>query len=164
MPRGEGLSEANQIPNQSINRIEFPHIYIDSTGTDIGRGVFAGHGFEIGEIVEVVPVVLVNESFQDLPTSIQRLVFNWSQLSDSDIPFALAAGFGSLYNHSDQPNLRYKADSQSNTLCFVAEREIQPGEQLTINYNQVALGDKPRERSWFNIHQVEKLMIQGEIQ
>ena len=158
----QGSGTNNQmIENRSplSSMVKPASIYITETGTALGRGVFAAKEFNPGEVVEVAPVVLVNENFQDLPITIQQLVFNWSRLTNSDIPFAVAVGFGSLYNHADDPNLRYKADSHTNTIKFIAERCIAPEEQLTINYNQVAEGMKPREKNWFETNMVEKIKI-----
>jgi len=135
--------------------ISSPEVYVTDTGTALGRGVIAAKRFRAGEVVEISPVVLVDESFINLPKSVQRLVFNWSKLSDSNINFALATGFGSLYNHSDNPNLRYSADSKKNTMIFKTIRNIKAHEQLTINYNQVKEGAEPRKKSWFVSNNVE---------
>ena len=47
---------------------------------------------------------------------------------------ALALGYGSLYNHSYRPNARYD-DVGQRTKLFTALRAIEPGEEITINYN-----------------------------
>lgn len=48
---------------------------------------------------------------------------------------AIAFGFGSLYNHSYQPNARYVKRIAERTLDYVAIRDIQCGEEITVNYN-----------------------------
>ncbi len=64
---------------------------------------------------------------------------------------ALALGYGSLYNHSYEPNARYEA-SRRRTKIFVALRKIATGEEITINYN-----GEPGDRSpvWFEILEQE---------
>ena len=47
---------------------------------------------------------------------------------------ALALGYGSLYNHSYQPNARYD-DESGQTKVFTAIRDIEAGEEITVNYN-----------------------------
>ena len=60
---------------------------------------------------------------------------------------ALALGYGSLYNHSYKPNARYD-DVGPQTKEFTALRDIQPGEEITVNYNA-----EPKSRSavWFEV-------------
>jgi len=127
-------------------------IYISDTNTDLGRGVFACHELCQGEIVEIAPVVLIPLNTQPFPVQIRRLVYNWSKTQ-----VALALGCGSLYNHSDQPNLTFKRDVENLTIIFSALREIQLRDQLTISYDYTGSGENPREKSWFEIHKVEKI-------
>ena len=47
---------------------------------------------------------------------------------------ALALGYGSLYNHSYNPNARYD-DVGRQIKEYSALRDIQRGEEITINYN-----------------------------
>ena len=62
---------------------------------------------------------------------------------------ALALGYGSLYNHSYQPNSRYDDVAQT-TKVFTALRDIAPGEEITVNYN----GD-PDDRSSVGFEVIE---------
>ena len=139
--------------------IPIPHVYTAETRTPLGRGVFAGRDFEPGEIIEAAPVVLLDLKTQPFPAAVRRLAFNWSKTH-----VALALGFGSLYNHSDQPNLVFKRDLKNLTITFSTLREIEPGEQLTISYDYIGTGESPRKRSWFEIHKVEKIGIKEDIQ
>ena len=133
----------------------YPGIKVADTGTDLGRGVYATEHFDAGEIVEVAPVVLLALDSQPFPGAIRRLVYNWSKTH-----VALALGYGSLYNHSDQPNLGFRRFPQGQSIIFSALREIKAGEQLTISYDYHGKGENPRERSWFEIHRVEKIQLE----
>ena len=128
--------------------------YVADTETKLGRGVFASVPLSAGVIVEVAPVVLLDLKTQPFPAAIRRLAFNWSKTH-----VALALGCGSLYNHSDQPNLTFKRDVNHQTITFSALREIEAGEQLTISYDYTGSGESPRDRSWFEIHKVEKIEV-----
>jgi hypothetical protein len=141
-----------------VSAIETPDIYMANTGTSLGRGVYAARAFEEGDVVETSPAVTLEDSYRCLPSSVQRIVFDWSYLAKSEIKHAIALGFGSLYNHSDSPNLTYDADSVMKSIRFVASRKIIPHEHLTINYNQIDEGDE-RKISWFETHGVEKVEL-----
>ena len=143
-----GSSTSTQTNNQ-INR---PNLNVAETGTNLGRGVFAACPYSPGDVVEICPVILLDLKTQPFPPQIRRLVYNWSKTH-----VALALGYGSLYNHNDQPNLTFKRNTNNQSITFSARREIKPGEQLTISYDYLGDGTKkPRDRSWFEIHQVEK--------
>jgi hypothetical protein len=60
---------------------------------------------------------------------------------------ALALGYGSLYNHSYRPNARYD-DVGPQTKEFTALQDIQPGEEITVNYNGEPMS---REAVWFKV-------------
>ena len=140
---------------------ETANLRIANTGTALGRGVFAQRAYGCGEVVEVAPVILLNEAFRELPLLVQRVVFNWGKGIDSTPIFALVLGYGSIYNHSDHPNLRYRADHSGQTMIFTATRDINHGEQLTVSYDQVAEGAPPRKESWFTRNHIEKLELDG---
>jgi hypothetical protein len=129
-------------------------IYITETGTDLGRGVFTKEGIPPGQVVETAPVVLLDLKTQPFPGQIRRLLYCWSKTH-----VALALGYGSLYNHSDHPNLTFQRDPEKLTITFRALREIAAGEQLTISYDHTGSGDNPRKKSWFEIHHVEKVEV-----
>ena len=139
---------------QEAAEVTLEKLVIAETGSTLGRGIFAGRHFETGEVVEVAPVVLLALKTQPFPGTIRRLVYNWSKTH-----VALALGYGSLYNHSDQPNLRFSRDLKNQTIIFSATCNIETGEQLTISYDYTGSGESPRKRSWFEIHKVEKIDI-----
>jgi hypothetical protein len=141
-----------------------PCVHVAETGTLLGRGVFAEKPLSPGDVVEISPVILLDYSFKELPIPVQRVVFNWSKLCDAEENFALVLGYGSIYNHADQPNLQYSADPENQTLIFTAMREISQGEQLTVSYNQVADGAEPRKKSWFTANNVDKIEIDQKVE
>ncbi len=101
-----------------------------------GRGVFARRFIAAGEVIERVPVLVLPVEEGDDDSVLSEYCFLWGRGT-----MALALGYGSLYNHSFQPNARYD-DVGTQTKVFTALRDIEPGEEVTVNYN----GD-PKDRS-----------------
>jgi uncharacterized protein len=99
-----------------------------------GRGVRAGRTFAEGEVVDTAPVVVVPAQEWELveQTDLGRFCFVWE---DDRGSVAVALGRGSLFNHSYTPNVRAEKDFRSKLMRFYARRDIEPGEELTINYN-----------------------------
>jgi SET domain-containing protein len=127
-----------------------------------GRGVFARRAIRQGETIERVPVLVLpatelgeahganhkngssNGNGNGKPragTGLWEFTFEWGKGT-----VALALGYGSLYNHSYNPNARCD-DYGARTKVFTALRDIAPGEEITINYN-----GEPDDRSpvWFD--------------
>ncbi len=96
-----------------------------------GRGVFAVKRIPEGEIIERAPVIVIPDERRH---SAGRCVlddyyFEWG----SD--YAIALGFGSLYNHSHKPNAAFICRHEEMYIEFVALRDILEGEEVTIHYN-----------------------------
>lgn len=97
-----------------------------------GRGVFARRSIQAGTVFEQVPVIVLpaEEALESTENSVlASYVFDWGANT-----VAVALGFGSMYNHSYSPNARYD-DEGRQTKVFTALRDIEEGEEITINYN-----------------------------
>jgi uncharacterized protein len=97
-----------------------------------GRGVFARKAIRKGTIIERAPMILlpIGEVFSHAPkTKLADYVFGWG-----DDTVAVALGYGSLYNHSYQPNASYHSAGPQAQI-FRAIRDIEAGEEITVNYN-----------------------------
>jgi uncharacterized protein len=97
-----------------------------------GRGVFARRDIRKGAVIERAPIILLptRDVFNQEPeTKLSSYVFTWGRDT-----VALVLGYGSLYNHSYQPNAEYY-DSGRLTQVFKAIRDIRSGEEITVNYN-----------------------------
>jgi len=143
-------------PNTQM-RIVPVQAYIEDTGTRKGNGVFAAKPFAVGETVEVCPVVSFLDGSSELPRELKRVIFNWGYLTGNPGPQGLALGYGSMYNHSNPANMRYRADPASVTLHFIAVRPIATGEELTVNYNAHGGGAEWDDNAWFQRMGVEPL-------
>lgn len=126
-----------------------PSLYVADTGTAKGRGVFAAKGFKADEIVEVCPVVIIRCHTNVMPPELRTLVFDWAVLANIPDSNALALGFGSLYNHSNPANMRYRAGPSGQSLLFIAARDIAVGEELTVNYDAIGGGPEWHDNNWF---------------
>lgn len=96
-----------------------------------GRGVFAINRLPEGEIIERAPVIVIADERRHSAgrSALDDYYFEWG----SD--FAIALGFGSLYNHSHKPNAVFVCRHKRMCIEFVALRDILPGEEVTIHYN-----------------------------
>jgi uncharacterized protein len=110
-----------------------------------GRGVFATRAFAKDELVEAAPVIVMPACDQNLvhETLLNDYVYEWR---DS---IAVALGYGSLYNHSWDPNLEYRKRHAEALIEYVAIRDIAEGDELTINYSS----SRPdRGDLWTDLH------------
>ena len=125
-----------------------------STGTETlrvgrsaihGTGVFANRRFEADEVIERCPVLTLagNDADAVVDTVLGNYVYEWEH------GYALALGYGSLYNHSHQPSARYEMDYDHDEIHVVARRRIKRGEEITISYNGDADDQAP---VWFEEH------------
>ncbi|MBM5793973.1 MAG: SET domain-containing protein [Cyanobacteria bacterium K_DeepCast_0m_m1_088] len=88
--------------------------------------------------------------YHELPQEIQNIMFNWAALIGSGVNLhAIALGYGSLYNHADQANCAYTGNIDDQTLTITSLRNIQAGEELTINYDHPTGQGEINAQSWF---------------
>jgi SET domain-containing protein len=98
----------------------------------MGRGVFAGRAYRKGEVIEVCPVlVLPPETEEKGLGGLAAYVFAWGAAGDR---LAIALGYGSLYNHSPDPNADFAPRHGRGELVFRATGDITAGEQILIDY------------------------------
>jgi SET domain-containing protein len=115
-------------------------IYIsNSTIPNSGRGVFASKALKKGETIEICPVMLLKgEGVKLRKSELYNYYFLWDKQPDA----AIALGFGSIYNHSYNPNATYKKHLEDGVVEFIAIRNINSNEEITINYNYGDPNDK----------------------
>jgi ribosomal protein S18 acetylase RimI-like enzyme len=111
-----------------------------------GRGLFAHRSISRGELIEEAPVVVVPAAeVEHLDrTTLENYYFEWGE---DGRDAALLLGSCSLCNHSYQPNAVFELQPERQTIGFVALRDIQPGEEITTNYNGAPEDSKPL---WFD--------------
>jgi len=112
-----------------------------------GRGVRAGRRLSCGEVVDAAPVVVIPSRQRRMveQTVLAQFSFVWDDETGST---AVALGRGSLFNHSYEPNVAAEKRIAARMIHFIALREIEPGEELTLNYH----GDAGcRDPIWFEV-------------
>lgn len=122
-----------------------PSLYIALSSID-DRGVFTSEAIEKGSILEICPVIIIpGEEMELIKQSIlYNYYFDWDESAKNGV---IALGYGSIYNHNYQPNAEYVEDQEARCLRFYAIRDIEAGEEITINYN----GDPGDQSSvWFD--------------
>jgi SET domain-containing protein len=110
-----------------------------------GRAMFASRKFLKGELIERAPVIPINQ--RQWPSAEKTILsdyaFDWGE---HDEHAAIALGYVSIYNHSYEPNAQLEELLDELMMEVVAIRDIQPGEEITINYN----GDpESQDPLWF---------------
>jgi SET domain-containing protein len=108
-----------------------------------GRGVFAKRDIRAGEILEDAPVIVLPADQREmvLRTHLYEYVFQWGKDR-----VAVCLGWGSIYNHSRNPNACYVRHFEERYIRFEALRDIHQGEEILTNYNGNPCGSKPL---WF---------------
>jgi SET domain-containing protein len=98
-----------------------------------GRGVFALKPIRTGAIIERVPVLLI--PIKDFVGGLKNSTLNAYLYLWSKDKVAVSLGYGSLYNHSYEPNAKYVHGPKM--LTYRALSDIAAGQEITINYNFV---------------------------
>ena len=112
-----------------------------------GRGVFATKNYTPGETIEICPVIIMTpeESKYYDETILGNYLYEWKDENDA----ALILGYGLIYNHSYSPNAEYKRNFTNNEMLYVAIKNIDPGDEILVNYN----GDPESQDKidWFEV-------------
>lgn len=110
-----------------------------------GLGVIAKEHFKKGDTIEIVPLLLMPiKEFELIRQT--KLYYYFFEYTNSH--FAIALGYGSLYNHSYTPNARYLYNFKNKQLIIKAIKSIEVGEEIFFNYNYYP-NDKTPLGDWF---------------
>lgn len=97
------------------------------------RGVFAGIDIKKGETIEICPIIEVSKhDTANLNESL--LVTYFFYFGKNKERLALTLGFGSIYNHSYDPNATFKIRAKEKLIEFTAIKNIKKDEEITFNY------------------------------
>lgn len=102
------------------------HIYVKNT-LKKGRGVFSSVFLKENDLIELCELLILD--YSEAGETLERYIFEFSKNK-----VALALGYGSLYNHSENPNAQAELDIKNKKLRILSLRDIYPGEEITINY------------------------------
>lgn len=86
-------------------------------------------------MIEISPVVPVAKSaIPEEGGPPDGYVLEWRDDEPSEA-YVLVLGYIMFYNHSESPNVDLENDYENYTVTVTAAHEIQPGEEITWNYN-----------------------------
>ena len=103
--------------------------YIDDVK---GFGVFSNENIKKGNIVEVCYSLKLKKSELQHPNT--DYLFYYNPTDEHYFPF----GYGSIYNHSDDPNLHWNLTWPARGIIeFFSIKDITIGEELTHNYGKI---------------------------
>ena len=113
-----------------------------------GRGVFATEAIQMNTTIEIAPVIVLTKEHRVLveQTLLYDYIFEWGEDHKSA---AVALGYVSIYNHTVHPNCVYEMDYESETISIMTIKDINPGDELFINYNAEIDQESP---VWFEHH------------
>ncbi|MEX0595200.1 MAG: SET domain-containing protein [Candidatus Paceibacterota bacterium] len=108
-----------------------------------GLGIFALEDIATGEVIETCPVLILSKKDTETidKTELYNYYFSWKNQTS-----ALALGFGSIYNHAYIPNARYKTNYLRKQIIFIATKDINKDQEITVNYNGDPLS---QNKVWF---------------
>lgn len=127
-----------------------PYLIIEKT-LKKGKGVFTQQKIDANTIIEESPVIVMSatdRTFLD-KTKLHDYIFEWEGVRDENGAIGCCVGLGyiSMYNHSYNSNCEYFMDYEKELMQIKSVRNIDIGEEITINYN----GDwNDAKKVWFD--------------
>jgi len=109
------------------------HLFVQDSPLD-GRGVFTSVPIRRGAIIEMAPLIILNKNDSALIKDSSLYSYYFLHGKKADI-VVLGLGYASLYNHQYPANTKYRFLLAKNLMEFSAFRDIEAGEEITINYN-----------------------------
>jgi hypothetical protein len=124
------------------------HLFLKDTDGK-GRGVFTTNTIPADTVLEVSPVIVMTQDDRKLidQTLLHDYIFEWQP--DGLQMCCMALGWVPMYNHSYESNCEYFMDYDEQNISIQSIRNIEAGEELTINYN----GDwNNAGKVWFDVN------------
>lgn len=110
------------------------------------RCVHCAEDIEKGSLIELAPVIIIPKAQVDVinKTVLYDYYFVWDMHEGS---IAIALGYGSLYNHSDEPNADFEVQLSDGYISFRATKDIVAGDEILVDY--ISLKDAGAQL-WFD--------------
>ena len=109
-------------------------------------GMFCTEDIVSGSVIEICPIILIpGEQARQIVRGyiLYEYYFEWKKES-----IAIALGYGSLYNHAENPNAEFQPDYQNQYIIFNALRDIPAGTEIVVDYH----AGNPHEQVWFDVN------------
>jgi len=91
------------------------------------KGVFANYDIKKDTLIEVAPFLKLKD---------KSAVNDYVYLYTVNNTYCFVLGAGSIYNHSKNHNVDFYVDEKNNNFEYYANRDINKGEELFINYGE----------------------------
>ena len=123
---------------------QLPFLYIAHDETK-GRCIFTSEEISKGSIIEICPVIILDQNDTTVihKTRLHDYYFVWDIEKYTS---AIALGYGSLYNHDDNNNAEFEIDLNENVIRIIAQRQINTGEEITLDYKGLK---EENNKLWF---------------
>jgi len=124
-------------------------VYVSRSGiSKAGRGVFASRNIKKGGVIETCPIIKVPRG--DVSNYAESvLVTYFFYFGKNKQRIAIALGFGSIYNHSINPNISYNIKPKAKIIEFVALKDIKKDVELTFDYYNRSNKSGRKDPLWF---------------
>lgn len=100
-----------------------------------GYGVFATKNINEGDLIEKCYCIKAADTFPELPSPLMDYAYNYPQGIETDKTIqVIALGYGSIYNHDDTPNAKWKDAEEEMYFDFIAIKDIKAGEEICTYY------------------------------
>jgi len=99
-----------------------------------GTGGFAETHFKPGQLIEVAPVIPMDDREKDLLRNCSLHSY-YFLVNNKEVSVVVGLGYASLYNHASHANARYSINLPELSISIIACKSISTGEEITINYN-----------------------------
>lgn len=106
----------------------------------LGHCVFTNGAIENQTFLEMTPAIVFTPP-EKTDENLMSYVIAWEG------KLAVGLGWTMLYNHSDENNCVFSVNHENRLIAIVAIRDIDAGEQLTVNYGP----------DWFPSRRMEKI-------
>ena len=124
-----GINNFYQIGGESKIKAENNGITVGRSNLEnSGSGVFATKDFNKDDVLEVVPVLKI--PIESVSNNILKdYVFMYD-----DNNYGVALGYGSIYNHQDDPNVIYSYSDDKEFMIYKTLKDIKSGDELFVSY------------------------------
>lgn len=123
---------------------QHPGLYFAPSGKH-RYGMYCTEDIMRDSVIEICPIIVIpGEQAREIVRGyvLYEYYFEWKKDS-----IAIALGYGSLYNHSEQPNAIFEPDYKGQYIIFRALKDITAGQEILVDYH----AGNPTEKVWFEI-------------
>ncbi len=103
---------------------------------------FIPKGTVVWEFLPGFDVLIPEADLERLSPAAREQAIYWSYFHLATRTFVMSSDDDRFTNHSDDPNTRAVGD------CTVAVRDIQPGEEITNDYNELVMLNFPKRNDY----------------